>query len=100
MYLIIQKCSVHIEITSVCGKEGEIEAFKSMSVKLEQKPCKLVRQKPQNRENVIRAQLASISLPDFAVIKGIKSPILAPAAHQRVHNVTTYLSLNAIISIM
>ncbi len=97
MYLIIQKCSVHIEITSVCGQEGEIEAFKSMSVKLEQKPCKLVR---QNRENVIRAQLASISLPDFAVIKGIESPMLAPAAHQRVHNVTTYLSLNAIISIM
>ncbi len=91
MYLIIQKCSVHIKITSVCRYEGEIEAFKSMSVKFEQKPCKLVR---QNRENFIRPQLASISLPDFAVIKGIESPMLAPAAHQCVHNVTTYLSCN------
>jgi hypothetical protein len=38
MYLIIQKCSMHIKITSVCRYEGEIEAFKSMSVKFEQKP--------------------------------------------------------------
>ena len=50
-----------------------------MSVKLEQKPCKLIR---QNRENVICAQLASISVPDFAVIKGIESSILTPAAQQ------------------
>ena len=35
MYLIIQQCSMHIKITSVCGSEGEIEAFKAMSVKLE-----------------------------------------------------------------
>ena len=91
MYLIIQKCPVHIKITSVCRYEGEIETFKSMSVKFEQKPCKLVR---QNRENFIRPQLASISLPDFAVIQGIESPMLAPAAHQCVHNVTTYLSCN------
>ena len=89
MYLVIQKCSMHIEITSVCGQEGEIEAFKTMTVKLEQKPRKLVW---QNRENFIRSQLASISLPDFAVIQGIESPMLAPAAHQCVHDVTTYLS--------
>ncbi len=62
-----------------------------MSVKLEQKPCKLVR---QSRENVIHPQLASISLPDFAVIKGIESHMLAPAALQCVHDVTTYLSWN------
>ena len=78
MYLIIQQCSVHIKITSVCGYEGEIEAFKSMSVKLEQKPRNLVR---QNRKNFIRAQVASISLPDFAVIKGIESPKLPPSTH-------------------
>ena len=68
-----------------------------MSVKLEQKPRKLVR---QNREEFIRAQGASISLPDFAVIKGIKSPMLAPSAHQRVHYVTTYLLLIALRRIM
>ena len=45
---------MNIKITSICRYEGKIEAFKSMSVKLEQKPCKLVR---QNRENFIRAQL-------------------------------------------
>ncbi len=44
LYLIILKCSVHIKITSVCWQEGGIEAFKSMGVKLEQKPCKLGRQ--------------------------------------------------------
>jgi hypothetical protein len=60
-------------------------------MKLKQKPCKLVR---QNRENVISAQLASISMPDFAVIKGIESPMLAPSAHQCVHDVTTYLLCN------
>jgi hypothetical protein len=27
-------------------------------------------------------------------MKGIESPMLAPAAHQCVHNVTTYLSCN------
>ena len=66
-----------------------------MSVKLEQKPRELVR---QNRENFIRhgAQAASISLPDFAVVKGIESPMLAPSTHQRVHDVTTYLSLIAL----
>jgi len=36
----------------------------------------------------------SISMPDFAVIKGIESPMLAPAADQCVHNVTTYLENN------
>ena len=97
MYLIILKCPMHIEITSVCGQDWEIEAFKSMTVKLEQKPCKLVW---QNRENFIRAQSASISVSDFAMIKSIKSPMLAPAAHQRVHDVTTYLACNAIMSIM
>jgi hypothetical protein len=66
-----------------------------MSVKLEQKPCKLIR---QNRENVICAQLASISMPDFAVIKGIESSILTPTAHQCVHDVTTHLLWNAIVS--
>ncbi len=76
-----------------CTSKSHLSAGKKMSVKNEQKPRKLVR---QNRENFIRAQLASISLPDFAVIKGIESP----AAHQLVHDVTTYLSLNAIISIM
>ena len=89
MHLIIQKGPMHIEITSVCGQDGEIEAFKSMTVKLEQKPRKLVW---QNRENLIRAQSASTSVPDFAVIKSIKPPMLAPAAHQRVHDVTTYLA--------
>jgi hypothetical protein len=54
----------------------------------EQKPCKLVR---QNGENFIRTQPSCISMPDFAVIKGIVSPMLAPATHQRVHDVTTYL---------
>ena len=34
MYLVILKCPVYIEITSVCGQDGEIEAFKSMTVKL------------------------------------------------------------------
>ena len=91
MYLVIQKCSMHIEITSVCGQEGEIEAFKSMTVKLEQKPRKLVR---QNGENSICAQPSCISIPDFAVIKGIVTPMLAPATHQRVHDVTTYLLSN------
>ena len=43
-YLINLKCHMHIEITSVCGQDGEIEAPKSMTVKLEQKPHKLVRQ--------------------------------------------------------
>jgi hypothetical protein len=61
-----------------------------MSVILEQKPRELVR---QNRENFVRAQLASISLPDFAVIKGIESPTLPPSSDQCVHDVTTYLSL-------
>ena len=97
MYLIIQKCSVNIKITSICRYEGKIEAFKSMSVKLEQKPCKLVR---QNRENFIRAQLASISLLDFAIIKGIESSILTPASHQCVHDVTTHLMWDVIMSIM
>ena len=64
-----------------------------MSVKLEQKPRELVR---QNRENFIRAQVASVSLPDFAVIKGIESPMLTPSAHQRVHDVTTYLTFIAL----
>ena len=68
-----------------------------MSVKLEQKPCKLVR---QNGQNVIRAQLASIPMPDFAVIKGIEPPILPPATHQCVHDVTTHLMWNEIMSIM
>jgi hypothetical protein len=33
-------------------------------------------------------------MPDFAVIKGIESPMLAPSAHQCVHDVTTYLLCN------
>ena len=70
MYLVIQKCSMHIEITSVCGQEGEIEAFKTMTVKLEQKPRKLVR---QNGENSICTQPSCISIPDVAVVKGIVS---------------------------
>ena len=89
MYLIILKCRMHIEITSVCGQDGEIEAFKSMTMKLEQKPRKFVW---QNRKNFVRAQSASTSVPDFAMIKSIKSPMLAPTAHQRVHDVTTNLA--------
>ncbi len=93
MYLVIQKCSMHIEITSesVCGQEGEIEAFKTMTVKLEQKPCKLVR---QNGENSICTQPSCISISDFAVIKGIVSHMLAPATHQCVHDATTHLLSN------
>jgi hypothetical protein len=64
-----------------------------MSVKLEQKPRELVR---KNRQNFICAQVTSIALPDFAVIEGIKSSMLAPSAHQRVHDVTTYLLLIAL----
>jgi hypothetical protein len=30
LYLIIKKCSVHIEVTSVCGQLRTIEAFKAM----------------------------------------------------------------------
>jgi hypothetical protein len=33
-------------------------------------------------------------MPDFAVIKGIEARMLAPAAHQCVHDVTTYLLWN------
>ncbi len=68
-----------------------------MSVKLEQKASKLIR---QNRKKFISAQLASMSLPVFAVIKDIELPMLPPAAHQHVHYVTMYLSCNAIISTM
>ena len=69
MYPINLKCPMHIEITSVCGQDGQIEAFKLMTVKLEQKPRKLV---GKNRENFKRAQSACTSVPDFAVSKSIE----------------------------
>ncbi len=39
-YLIIKKCSMHINVTSVCGQFRKIKAFKAMCVILKQKPEK------------------------------------------------------------
>ena len=50
-YLIIHKCPMHIEITSVCGQDGEIEAFKSMTVKLEQIDDREARNNVHNLHN-------------------------------------------------
>jgi hypothetical protein len=50
-YLIIHKCPMHIEITSVCGQDGEIEAFKSMTVKLEQIDDRETRNNVHNLHN-------------------------------------------------
>jgi hypothetical protein len=58
-------------------------------MKLKEEPCKFVR---QHQEDGICAQLASISIPDFVVIKGIKCPVLAPISQQCVHDMTADLS--------
>ena len=50
-YLIIHKCPMHIEVTSVCGQDGEIEAFKSMTVKLEQIDDREARNNVHNLHN-------------------------------------------------
>jgi hypothetical protein len=47
---------------------------------------------PRGWDNGICAQLASVSIPDFAIIKSIKipmaGPMLPPTSHQFVHNMT------------
>ncbi len=42
------------------------------------------------RENGVIAELASVSLMDFAVIEGVKPPMLPSASHHCVHDMTTY----------
>ncbi len=42
-YLIILDGSMHIKVASVCWQRGKIEAQKSKTMKLKQKPRNLVR---------------------------------------------------------
>ena len=84
-YLLIFQCYMHIKVASVCGKWRKVEAPKSKRMKLKQKPCEFVL---QHSEDWIMAQFSCVTKLDLPIIKGIEPHILAPAAHQCVHDMT------------
>ncbi len=77
---------MHIKVALVCWQGRKVEAQKSIIMKLIEKPGEFIW---KHREDQIVAQYPCIL--DFSIIKGIKSPVLAPATNQCVHNMTFHL---------
>ena len=90
VYLIALKCAMHIILAPIVRYYRKIQIFKSKRVILKQKPCEFVW---QYREDCIDTQWTSIPVLDLAVIKGIKTAMLASTPHQSVHNMPSNLQI-------
>jgi hypothetical protein len=66
---------MHIKVASVCWQGRKVEAQKSTIMKFVEKPGEFIWKR---REDRIVAQFPCITMLDLSIIKGIKSPMLAP----------------------
>jgi hypothetical protein len=83
---------MHIKVASVCWQGRKVDALKSTwkIMKLIEKPSKFIWKHRQDRI-VAQFPFITIMMLDLSLIKGIKSPVVVPAANHYVHNMTSHL---------